>query len=914
MSREEKIMERLAGFVIRFKRIIPIAAIILFALSIVATRNIRVTTQLKDMLPHDVPIVRSMEEINDRFDGGMSLLIVIEGEDKARMARCAQTFAEEVRADEKVMQYVKAINLKADPQFVAKWGFLMQEADDLERSRENLSRLNLLPFFTTLNDSLETVYTGEDAEEDLSTSRQETEAVGMMGQFDTFLTLLHDYLENPGAAPLDRQGRILAETFLHPNPYTYSWDNRMLLFSIAPNFSVDDIDKMMDMTAGIKSVLTRVNEQYPDISIGYTGEVAMGADEQDAMSFDMLVPALVALAAIGILFLISFRPTGSIALTVLVLITGIVFTFGFIGITIREITLVTSMMAVLLIGLGIDYGIQVVTNYVTFRKDGFDPEEAVRNTFRRAGMGTMLAAVTTALSFFVMAATGSKAFAQFGLVAGAGILLCFLAMFFILPSLLLLFSKKPPGRSKIPAVEYGFLSRLGSWAGKRRILVIIICLMITAGLFIAALSSSLEYDIMKLEPQNMTSFVYYEKVMESFGINPLSAMVIAEDEEEAWELTRAIEKEPLVANVSSIANYIPSDQEQEKRLLVIRSMRNDTDRYDPDYEYSQNDVEALMAQIQRLEYNIIELGDLSVAGLGEENRILKKRNLMIREIFGAEVGKPGEEVFQNLTGLLKSDPALFAERLTSLDRSFAREMDRVVAGMTAVDRPIEKEDLPDSIRRTLLEKEGEQNLVIIYPEKRATMSRASMERLNRRLGEISPEITGYTRILVSWMDDTIVKSRQAMIYIFAAVILFLLLSFRSVKRSLIAAVPLVVGMIWMFGLYRLIGLRLNAINIVVIPLVIGIGIDFGIHLVHRFTVEKEIGTVYRYTGKAVFLSALTTMIGFGSLALIGSFPSVASIGAILFFGIVTCLLTALFLLPSLLSFLNKKEHKEAENA
>lgn len=466
MSREEKIMERLAGFVIRFKRIIPIAAIILFALSIVATRNIRVTTQLKDMLPHDVPIVRSMEEINDRFDGGMSLLIVIEGEDKARMARCAQTFAEEVRADEKVMQYVKAINLKADPQFVAKWGFLMQEADDLERSRENLSRLNLLPFFTTLNDSLETVYTGEDAEEDLSTSRQETEAVGMMGQFDTFLTLLHDYLENPGAAPLDRQGRILAETFLHPNPYTYSWDNRMLLFSIAPNFSVDDIDKMMDMTAGIKSVLTRVNEQYPDISIGYTGEVAMGADEQDAMSFDMLVPALVALAAIGILFLISFRPTGSIALTVLVLITGIVFTFGFIGITIREITLVTSMMAVLLIGLGIDYGIQVVTNYVTFRKDGFDPEEAVRNTFRRAGMGTMLAAVTTALSFFVMAATGSKAFAQFGLVAGAGILLCFLAMFFILPSLLLLFSKKPPGRSKFPQLSTDFYH--GSAHGRAR--------------------------------------------------------------------------------------------------------------------------------------------------------------------------------------------------------------------------------------------------------------------------------------------------------------------------------------------------------------------------------------------------------------------------------------------------------------
>jgi predicted RND superfamily exporter protein len=115
-------------------------------------------------------------------------------------------------------------------------------------------------------------------------------------------------------------------------------------------------------------------------------------------------------------------------------------------------------------------------------------------------------------------------------------------------------------------------------------------------------------------------------------------------------------------------------------------------------------------------------------------------------------------------------------------------------------------------------------------------------------------------------------------------------------------VPLVVGMIWMLGIYPLLGLRLNPINIAVIPLVIGMGVDFGIHLAHRYKVERDIGTVYRYTGKGVFLSASTTMIGFGSLGLIGSFGSVSSMGSILFIGLAACLAAALVVSPALLRF------------
>jgi predicted RND superfamily exporter protein len=222
--------------------------------------------------------------------------------------------------------------------------------------------------------------------------------------------------------------------------------------------------------------------------------------------------------------------------------------------------------------------------------------------------------------------------------------------------------------------------------------------------------------------------------------------------------------------------------------------------------------------------------------------------------------------------------------------------------MSRVDRKIRLQDLPEQYAKQFLEEGGSRNLVFAYPVKSATISKEGMLRFNERMAQISPKITGWVPVLVSWSEDVETGSKKAALYIFLVVFAVMVITFRSFRYAILAAVPLLAGMIWMLGIYPLLSLKLNMINIAVIPLVIGMGIDFGIHIVHRFRVERELETVYLFTGKAVFLSALTTMIGFGSLALIGSFPSVASIGTVLFLGIATCLVATIVLLPALLSF------------
>jgi predicted RND superfamily exporter protein len=323
------------------------------------------------------------------------------------------------------------------------------------------------------------------------------------------------------------------------------------------------------------------------------------------------------------------------------LTVGILFNYGIVGITLGEINMLTSILGALLVGMGIDYGIQIVTSYSGFLAAGEAPDEALRTTFSRSGSGVLLAALTTAVAFFVFMVSTSTALRQFGLVAGTGIITCFLAMILFLPSLLLWFGKKGGSAKtgtphRLPQINYAFLTTLGLKSSRRKWIVIptAAVLVIGAGIF-AVRTITLEYDMIKLQPQNVPSTIASGKMLERFGRSSSSASIGLDNIEEAQTLTEELETLRDVLAVLSVSQYIPSGDKQDERLAVIRSLR------EPNtipLAWDETDLEALQEAVQELEWNIIEIGDLSVAGLGDDNRIVRERNRRIREIFGAEVG------------------------------------------------------------------------------------------------------------------------------------------------------------------------------------------------------------------------------------------------------------------------------------
>ena len=174
--------------------------------------------------------------------------------------------------------------------------------------------------------------------------------------------------------------------------------------------------------------------------------------------------------------------------------------------------------------------------------------------------------------------------------------------------------------------------------------------------------------------------------------------------------------------------------------------------------------------------------------------------------------------------------------------------------------------------------------------------------------------------MLLYIDIMRVKGLQAVLLGFGAIIVFLLIDFRSIRNTLLGLIPLIMGATWMVGLMALFGIKFNFTNFMALPLIIGIGIDDGVHILHRYKIEGpgKIPVLLRFTGRAILLTSLTTMIGFGSWGL-ASHRGIASMGQVLFLGVGSCFISSAVVLPALLCIIDtvfpstNKKNKKIKN-
>jgi hypothetical protein len=191
----------------------------------------------------------------------------------------------------------------------------------------------------------------------------------------------------------------------------------------------------------------------------------------------------------------------------------------------------------------------------------------------------------------------------------------------------------------------------------------------------------------------------------------------------------------------------------------------------------------------------------------------------------------------------------------------------------------------------------------LYPEP-GEMPREWYQRVDAAVGErndlmagrlVSLEIRDIVHADFSWLTKLV----------FAAVILSLLWSFRSMRWSAVSLLPVFVSFALMLATMLLIRHRMNLMNVLVFPILVGIGIDYGIHVVHRFRDSVPVSVIVTETGRAFVLTTLTTMAGFGSLIL-SRYKGLSSFGFVTLLGMSFVLLTSLVALPALLELLHRR--------
>jgi predicted RND superfamily exporter protein len=230
------------------------------------------------------------------------------------------------------------------------------------------------------------------------------------------------------------------------------------------------------------------------------------------------------------------------------------------------------------------------------------------------------------------------------------------------------------------------------------------------------------------------------------------------------------------------------------------------------------------------------------------------------------------------------------------------------------DEPIELGQVPEFLRKQFTTKDGELGkFVMIYPDGTLADGRRSIAFSNE-IGTITADGKTYHAASTSLIAADMLKLVQAeapwMVgATFVIVALLMLLNFRDVRWAALALVPLVVGVLWMLLMMVVFGVKLSFYNMVVLPAILGIGNDAGVHMVHRYREEgpRSLWMVLQSTGEHVTMGTLTTAIGFGGL-LLSFHPGLNSIGLLAAIGLGTTLLAAIVFLPGLLQWMEDAGH------
>lgn len=667
-----------------------------------------------------------------------------------------------------------------------------------------------------------------------------------------------------------------AETFSHDG---FLWsDDKHLLFVLAnPKAATGEFNRFKQAVQRIRADVRELQRAYPGVDVGITGRSVLDADEMGAAQRDTAIATLIALLGVALLFVVFFKGVIRPVLFVMTLIVGLCWSLGFTTLTVGHLTIFTIVFTPMLIGLGIDSGIHFLSRYEEERAHGRSVHAALAHTFAGTGPGIATATLTTAAAFFMLLLTGFKGPGELGFITGSGLLLVLLATFTCLPALLVLAERRrqgppSPQKRRVGEDRGGYVAPL--YRFPRATLAVSAVL---ASLSLLALGRvRVDFNLLHLQSEGNEAVVWVEKIFESSKRSLLFGELVAESPEEVRRKTAALQALPSVDRVESIASVLPEDQEHKlpliadlRPLLTDFSLQRDGDE--------AVDVEALSVILGRVKFKMAEedeaAQDVEAESIRQE---MQEGRRLIDQVIAAMERLGRVETRQVLL-------AFRAELLQDLAETLAILQENVRA------EPLTIADLPPALHQRYVGRTGQYRL-FVFP----TENIWEFDALARFVADLQagdPDAPGTPVMNFTYLSTIIDGYKKAGIYAMAGVAVLTFLAFRALRPTLLALVPLSVGAAWTVGLMALLQVPLNVANLLLLPLIMGIGIDNGIHIIHRFWTGRGMAEppvpLPWSTGRAVTLSSLTTLVGFGSLML-SSHRGIQSLGLLVTLGVIAC--------------------------
>ncbi|KPK90706.1 multidrug RND transporter [bacterium SM23_31] len=807
------------------------------------------------------------------------------------------------RIDRKLFQHV---DYKAEIGFLKNHMLMLVKEDDLKNIKDVFMDPNLSGLLTNYNNSMEKEYVGQ--EESISTREKEDGAWAFLDGIQNLVFSVQSVVRRENIP--EEEIQRAADKLLFGEPYMLSYDKKALVMIAIPNFTIMDRDLLNIAAVSVQELVDEQLKKYPDITAGISGSIAREHDEETYSKEAIGSSTLIALIVILILLMLSFRMWVSPFLALLTLIVGVVWALGASWIAVGQLNMVTSMMSVIILGLGIDFAIHLISGFTERRAAGESILDALENTYLKSGKGIITGAATTACAFLSLIISQARGMRELGIVIGIGLISILLATMFFLPVMLVLRERivdrkreAKIGKKRFVQrdISFQFLGRVGETLSKRYVFTIIASCIVTIVLVWSALKITYDHNYMNLEPEGLTSIALMDTVLEKFDLNIEYGLILADNVEESREFSKQCRELSSVALTDDISLYLPSPEEQNKRIPHIQDVRRKIQSTPVKRTVSPAELNTINNEIDRLEMNIMEMQDM--AFLGGQDKVDNK----CKEIVGDPDNPDSGNIIRDLRELIESDVLKAQKGLSEFQQNFGRYFKDAVIKMSSIEQ-IELEELPITILDRYSNRSRNRFIVTVYPAGNLWEHKELLDRFVDDMDRVTEKATGSPSLTVALVRIFARDGRNAILLTLFIVFLLLWLDFRNPRHALMAMIPLACGVFWMVGAMRLFNMQFNMMSLMGLPLIIGIGIDDGVHVIHRWLNEGtgKIRTVFSSTGKAIFLTSLTTMFAFGSLGF-SIFRGWASFGISLAIGVGTCFLTTVIILPGIIGIIERKK-------
>jgi hopanoid biosynthesis associated RND transporter like protein HpnN len=678
-----------------------------------------------------------------------------------------------------------------------------------------------------------------------------------------------------------------AESIVFPRMIGAGDGNRTRLLIIQPAVDFSDMlsgRRAVERLHEIEAELRSQGAIPGNVDVRFTGDVVLSYDELTSVRDGVQLAGIISLTLLLVILGFGLRSGRLIIASYGTLFIGFAWTAAYATAVVGQLNMLSAACAVLFIGLGIDHAIHYCLRYRELTSLGADNMEALDGVSRSIGGAIALCALSSAIGFLSFIPTDYQGFAELGIIAGGGMIFALVATMTVLPALLTVL-RAAKIRPRLSLGELMPVNTVAKHGGKLAAFVLIL----SAGAVFIAQDAAFDTSTLALKNPQSESVVTLRDLSQADIVTDYTAMIMADDMDQARTLADRLEALGEVDHVVTPESYVP-DNQGAKLELIEEAADFMWPALNPGVMALPPTEQSRQAAVTELLQKIAKLPDETLSG---EESVLQLQSALAHLTNSADAPAALLRLEQRLTGDIQ-------EQLAKLERALSAE-------------DVTFEDLPASLLRRDIATTG-QVRISVMPSQDIHKYKELREFVDAVV-EVAPSASGRPVIEVG-VGRVVVESFWMAASI--AVLLITLLLYAVLRRLsdvLLVLIPLGLAFSLAVATTVLMDMPFNFANVIVLPLLLGFGIDSGIHLVHRRHLEPSVSKVmHSSTPRAVSLSALTTVASFGSLSL-SSHWGVASLGILLSLAMTYIVLCTIVVLPALMAWRDQwKQRKDVPTA